>query len=261
MLSAIAAVLLSQFPVELPRELGHLRMMSGKASDKGVEIELEYENVTEVTFASVGVECTVFDHRDVAVNDEYKVLNNSGQGFAPGARAFVSMVVPDRVTRGRRAECAVTRANKSPVQVASAATEEMMRQPIVRERPPAAVIEPEPEATPAPAPAPVPAPTPAPASVTKPPEEKVVAPPAAATTTTPAKPVTAPPAAAPPAAKVPPPVVTPAPIAAPAPATPAPAGADLCCKKCGGTMKACGDSCIPIAQKCREWTGCACTVE
>ena len=237
MLFAIAAVVLTQFPVELPRELGHLRLMSSKATDKGVEIELEYQNVTELTFSTVSIECTVFDHRDVAVSDEYKVLNNDGQGLAPGARLFAKLVVTDHVSRGRRAECAVARANKAKVQLASAPAEEMLRTPIVRERP-----------------APIPAPT-----VTTPVPEAVEAP-------KPIEPATAkPPAPTEPQSKLPPqaPVTTPAPapVSAPPPAKPTPAPMEACCKKCGGATKACGDSCIPINQKCREWTGCACTVE
>ncbi len=229
MLSLITLAVLSQFPVDLPRELGHLRLMSSKATDKGVEIELEYENVTELTFASVGIECTVFDHREVAVNDEYKVLNNDNQGIAPGTRMFTKLVVTDHVSRGRRAECAVTRANKAAVQVASAATEEQVRTPIIRSTPrPAAVV-----------PAPV--------------EEKpaVVAP--SAPVSSPSPTVTPAPAAVSAPVKVEraPEVSKPAPVQEP----------QVCCKKCGGNTKACGDSCIPINQKCRQWAGCACTVE
>ena len=230
MLSLIAAAVLSQFPVNLPRELGHLRLMSSKATDKGIEIELEYENVTELTFASVGVECTVFDHREVSVNDEYKVLNNDNQGIAPGTRMFIKLVVPDRVSRGRRAECAVTRANKAAVQVASAATEEQVRTPIIR-------------SSPKPAPAPV-----VPAAVE---EKPAVVAPAAAPTVTPAPATVTGPVSAPVKVERAPEVSKPAPVQEP----------QVCCKKCGGNTKACGDSCIPINQKCRQWAGCACTVE
>jgi len=238
MLSAIVAVVLSQFPVELPRELGHLRLMSSKATDKGVEIELEYQNVTELTFSSVSIECTVFDHRDVAVNDEYKVLNNDGQGLAPGSRLFTKLVVTDHVSRARRAECAVARANKAKVQLASAPAEEVLRTPIVRERPAPTSPPTVPDAVEAPRPVAAPS---DPASAKPPaPVEPVSKLPSVE------KPTTTPPPAA---------------VSTQPPAKPTPAPMEACCKKCGGNTKACGDSCIPINQKCREWTGCACTVE
>lgn len=229
MLSLMTAIVVSQFHVDFPRELGHLRLMSNKVTDKGIEIELEYENVTELTFSSVGIECTVFDHREVAVNDEYKVLNNDNQGIAPGTRMFTKLLVTDHVNRGRRAECAVTRANKALVQVASAATEEQIRTPIIRSTPKPVV-------------------TPAPAVVE---EKPAVAPPAPVTGPTSALPAASAPISAP--VKI-----DRAPAVTPAPSTEA---AQVCCKKCGGNTKACGDSCIPINQKCRQWSGCACTVE
>ena len=254
MLFVIAAVVLSQVPVELPRELGHLRLMSSKTTDKGVEIELEYVNVTETTFASVGIECTLFDHREVAVNDQYLVVNNDGQGFAPGARTFAKVIVADHVSRARRAECLVNRANKAKIQLASAPTEEPYRAPIIRERPPEKAPAAEPTSIIKPTdPTPTVNPTPTePTSILKP-----AATTPATTTTTPAATVVTTPAAGgtKPAAVTSPAAVT------PAPATPLKPPEQQCCKKCSGATKACGDTCIPINEKCREWAGCACTVE
>ncbi len=236
----VAVVLSQQFPVTLPRELGHLRLVSGQSTPKGVEVALEYENVTDTTFASVGIECTLFDHREVVVNDEYKVINNDSQGFAPGTRVPVQLVITDHLGRGRRTECAVTRGNKAEVQLAALPVEESPPAPVVRpRREPAVAPTPAPEKEKAPAPAPV-----APEKVSAPPASKdpAVVAPAASTP-------------APSAVSAPPKVER-----APAPAATTPA-AEVCCKKCSGNTKACGDTCIPIAQKCRTWAGCACTVE
>lgn len=243
MLSIIlSAVVAQSFPVELPREFGHLRLLTSKSTDKGIEIELEYENVTDATFSSVGVECTTFDHRDVMVNDEYRVLKQDGQDLAPGARMFAKLLVKDRVSRAQRAECVINRANKAKLQLAAGPSEEPAKARTKISRPSSPDVEPAAETA---VPSPVAGPALAPGAATK----QAASP--AAPDLAPAKGgVSAPPAGA-------------APVAVPA--TPAPASAPpadgACCKKCGGNTKACGDACIPINQKCRDWAGCACTVE
>lgn len=222
----LSAVVAQSFPVELPKEFGHLRLLTSTSTGKGIEIELEYENVTDVTFSSVGIECTTFDHRDTMVNDEYKVLKQDGQDLAPGARMFAKLVVKDRVNRARRAECVVNRVNKAKIQLAAAPAEEPANARTTISRP----ISPDVEPTAEPA---------VPAPATGPAEPLGVA-------TQPTVPAVAPAKGG---------VSQPPPAAAPTPAQGA------CCKKCGGNTKACGDTCIPINQKCRDWAGCACTVE
>lgn len=254
MISTIVAVVLSQFAVSLPRELGHLRLVSSQVTDQGIAIELEYVNVTETSFSSVGIECMVIDHREVVVNDEYKVFTNEGQGFAPGTRVTAKLLVTDHVNRGRRAECAVTHGNRSEAKAASDTEVPRTSSPVVRPIEVPVLVAPDEEVLTAPAPT-----TKAPATAPSDRANPTTAPTTSATETSTSDggtttPVSTPPTSTSGSMTAPAKVETsspPAEVPQPAP----------CCKKCGGNTKACGDSCIPLTQKCRTWAGCACTVE
>ncbi|MBL9037450.1 MAG: hypothetical protein JNG84_02940 [Archangium sp.] len=118
MRALLVAAVLAQVPVDLPAQLGHLRVLSSQTTDRGIELSLEYDNDTGATLKSATIECTVLDHRDAVVNDETKVIGGD-TGIAPGQTVAVAMIVPDRVSRAHHAECVVTKVRKGEVRASA----------------------------------------------------------------------------------------------------------------------------------------------